>query len=80
MSLVERCIHQLRDDIVHSVLFKEQLEKCKLCQYNPEENKVCLGYVSTAYEMPDKKPEPVSENNLISVYSVVDQNLNKAIA
>jgi hypothetical protein len=49
MSDLERCIHQLHDEGIHSVLFKEQWEKCMNCTYDPVNNKRCPGYSPTYY-------------------------------
>jgi hypothetical protein len=71
MSLVERCVHQFLNPV---------WESCKICAYDSENNKKCKGYSPTAYEIPDKIQEIISENNLSVVYSAKRSDLGEAIA
>jgi hypothetical protein len=47
-TLVERCVHQ-GINTGHHALFKEKWERCKNCAYDPENNKRCPEYSTTAY-------------------------------
>jgi hypothetical protein len=77
MSLVERCFHQLADEGLHSVLFKEQWDACKKCEYNPEINKKCDGYYQVTYEIPDIKSESLIYKQIEKISeTVISDNIN----
>lgn len=48
MSTIERCVHQFLNPV---------WEGCKICAYDPENNKKCAGYSPTGYDLIDKKSE-----------------------
>jgi hypothetical protein len=48
MSTLERCSYQLTGSGSH-LLFKDEWARCKVCKYDPENNKRCHNYSPTVY-------------------------------
>ena len=55
MFQLKRCYYQLSPP-TSSLLFKEQVERCKNCAYDSIKNKECKSYIPTYYD-PDDVPK-----------------------